>query len=66
MAILIMYVFPTRGRKALEQRSMADEERIDFLEQHLKEAKYIAEDADHKYDEVNSCLGWVFACDTPV
>ena len=49
-----MFVFSTRGRKALEQRSMADEERIDFLESHLKEAKYIAEDADHKYDEVNT------------
>ncbi|XP_076104495.1 uncharacterized protein LOC143073090 isoform X19 [Mytilus galloprovincialis] len=40
-----------RGRKVLESRSVADDERIDALEQQLKEAKYIAEDADRKYDE---------------
>ena len=36
----------------LESRSLADDERIDALEEQLKEAKYIAEDADRKYDEV--------------
>jgi len=41
-----------RNRKALESRSLADDERITFLETQLKEAKYIAEDADRKYDEV--------------
>ncbi len=46
-----------RGRKALESRSLADDERIDTLEQQLKEAKYIAEDADRKYDEV-TCMSW--------
>ncbi len=46
-----------RGRKALESRSLADDERIDTLEQQLKEAKYIAEDADRKYDEV-TCMNW--------
>ena len=46
-----------RGRKALESRSLADDERIDTLEQQLKEAKYIAEDADRKYDEV-ICMSW--------
>lgn len=46
-----------RGRKALESRSLADDERIDTLEQQLKEAKYIAEDADRKYDEVK-CMSW--------
>ena len=44
-----------RNRKALESRSLADDERITFLETQLKEAKYIAEDADRKYDEV-SCF----------
>ena len=43
-----------RNRKALESRSLADDERITFLETQLKEAKYIAEDADRKYDEVNN------------
>jgi len=42
-----------RNRKALESRSLADDERITFLETQLKEAKYISEDADRKYDEVN-------------
>ena len=38
----------------LESRSLADEERITFLETQLKEAKYTAEDADRKYEEVSS------------
>lgn len=42
-----------RERKLLESRSLADDERIDTLETQLKEAKFIAEDADRKYDEVN-------------
>ena len=41
-----------RGRKALESRSLADDEKIDSLESQLKEAKFISEDADIKYDEV--------------
>ncbi|KAK7009001.1 tropomyosin-1 isoform X3, partial [Biomphalaria glabrata] len=40
-----------RGRKVLESRSLADDERLDGLEAQLKEAKYIAEDAERKYDE---------------
>jgi len=43
-----------RNRKALESRSLADDERITFLETQLKEAKYISEDADRKYDEVTA------------
>ena len=42
-----------RGRKAAEGKTFADDDRIDSLETQLKEAKYIAEDADRKYDEVN-------------
>ena len=33
---------------------MADEEKMEFLETQLKEAKYISEDADSKYDEVGA------------
>jgi len=33
---------------------LADDERITFLETQLKEAKYTAEDADRKYEEVSS------------
>ncbi|VEL42118.1 unnamed protein product [Protopolystoma xenopodis] len=40
-----------RVRKCLETRSIADDERLSQLEDQLKEAKYIAEDADRKYDE---------------
>ena len=43
-----------RQRKALEGRSLADEEKMEFLETQLKEAKYISEDADSKYDEVGA------------
>jgi len=42
-----------RDRKALESRSLVDDERITFLETQLKEAKYTAEDADRKYEEVS-------------
>jgi len=49
------------GRKVLETRSMSDDTRISQLEEELKEAKWIAEDADRKYDEVQSaCTCRVF------
>lgn len=41
-----------RQRKILENRSLADEERMDALENQLKEARFLAEEADKKYDEV--------------
>jgi tropomyosin-1 len=41
-----------RQRKVLENRSLADEERMDALENQLKEARFLAEEADKKYDEV--------------
>jgi len=43
-------------RKVLENRSISDEERMDALENHLKEARNMAEEADRKYDEVFSLL----------
>lgn len=45
-------------RKILENRSLADEERMDALENQLKEARFLAEEADKKYDEVpaDKCL----------
>ena len=39
-------------RKVLENRSISDEERMDALENQLKEARFLAEEADRKYDEV--------------
>ncbi|CAG2054194.1 unnamed protein product, partial [Timema podura] len=42
----------TLQRKILENRSLLDEERMDALENQLKEARFLAEEADKKYDEV--------------
>ncbi|XP_030752490.1 tropomyosin isoform X3 [Sitophilus oryzae] len=50
-----------RQRKALEHRSLADEERMDALENQLKEARFLAEEADKKYDEVARKLAMVEA-----
>jgi len=41
-------------RKVLENRSLTDEERMDSLENQLKEARFLAEEADRKYDEASS------------
>jgi len=43
-------------RKVLENRAISDEERMDALESQLKEARFLAEEADRKYDEANSLL----------
>ncbi len=45
-------------RKVLENRSLSDEERMEALENQLKEARFLAEEADRKYDEVcgRGCL----------
>lgn len=43
----------------LENRTVADEERISSLEEQLKEFTFMAEDADRKYDEVDRSL---FSC----
>lgn len=56
MDVDVTRLLPFRGRKALESRSLADDERIEFLEAQLKEAKFISEDADRKYDEVTRLL----------
>ncbi|XP_071449970.1 uncharacterized protein [Hetaerina americana] len=50
-----------RMRKVLENRSLADEERMDALENQLKEARFLAEEADKKYDEVARKLAMVEA-----
>ncbi len=40
------------ARKLCENRSIIDEERMDALENQLKEAKFMASEADKKFDEV--------------
>ncbi|KAJ8981270.1 hypothetical protein NQ317_014581 [Molorchus minor] len=52
LPVLLFTVYLTRQRKVLENRSLADEERMDALENQLKEARFLAEEADKKYDEV--------------
>ena len=56
------------ARKILENRSLSDEERMDALENQLKEARFLAEEADKKYDEVCEPTGAtsVAACDIVV
>jgi Tropomyosin len=46
-------------RKVLENRSLSDEERMDALENQLKEARFLAEEADRKYDEASVNFGLV-------
>lgn len=46
------------ARKVLENRSLSDEERMDALENQLKEARFLAEEADKKYDEVLLRVTW--------
>lgn len=53
IVILTVYVVGPSARKVLENRSLADEERMDALENQLKEARFLAEEADKKYDEVS-------------
>ncbi|XP_063627379.1 tropomyosin isoform X13 [Cydia splendana] len=50
-----------RARKVLENKSLTDEERMDALENQLKEARFLAEEADKKYDEVARKLAMVEA-----
>lgn len=40
--------------KVIENRAQKDEEKLEFLEAQLNEAKGIAEEADRKYEEVPS------------
>lgn len=47
-----VYVPWPSARKILENKSLTDEERMDALENQLKEARFLAEEADKKYDEV--------------
>lgn len=69
--LFIPNIFSHSQRKILENRSLTDEERMDALENQLKEARFLAEEADKKYDEVmrlcliTSCVNTVpitFVC----
>lgn len=51
-----MTVIPsnTRIRKALENRTNMEDDRVAILEAQLSQAKLIAEEADKKYEEVET------------
>lgn len=53
-SLCFIIALPWSGVKVLENRTVADEERIALLEEQLKESTFMAEDADRKYDEVNN------------
>jgi len=63
--LLLTCVFTCRGRKVLESRSIADDDRIDQLEKQVKDAKYVAEEADRKYDEVTQSCRMCFILQIP-
>ena len=48
-----------RAIKVLETKNMIDEERIDLMENQVKEAKQMVEESDIKYDEVARKLAMV-------
>lgn len=48
-----------RMKKVLDNRAIEQTERIDLLEGQLKEARFLAEEADRKYDEVAKKLAVV-------
>ena len=52
-------------RKVLENRSLSDEERMEALENQLKDARFLAEEADRKYDEVAYEFGFFEGKKTP-
>lgn len=58
--VINVFLFFFSMRKMLEHRNISDEERMDALEDQLKEARLMAEEADRKYDEVtrNSFWAW--------
>ena len=47
-----------RIRKALENKSNMEDDRVAILEAQLAQAKLIAEEADKKYEEVESYRAW--------
>lgn len=48
-----------RMKKVLENRLIVDDERMESLEGQLKDARFLAEEADRKYDEVSTKLAEV-------
>ena len=53
---VIFFILPPliRIRKALENKNNMEDDRVAILESQLAQAKLIAEEADKKYEEVNT------------
>ena len=43
-----------RARRAMENRAVIDDERIELLEEHLKTARNVAEEREMMYEEVGA------------
>ena len=54
--MLIPLFYYPRIRKALENKSNMEDDRVAILEAQLAQAKLIAEEADKKYEEVRQRL----------
>ena len=52
--LCVLCVTPCRIRKALENKSNMEDDRVAALEGSLGQAKQIAEEADKKYEEVST------------
>jgi hypothetical protein len=50
--LIINFILQSRIRKALENRTNMEDDRVAILEAQLAQAKLIAEEADKKYEEV--------------
>ena len=60
LTVLIVFSNPLipRIRKALENKSNMEDDRVAILEAQLAQAKLIAEEADKKYEEVRTMVPW--------
>ena len=54
--MFLIYLCPYRGRKALENRTTLDDDKIEMLEHMVKEATEAANDSERKYEEVRTIL----------
>lgn len=56
ISLVLEIIWTCRIRKALENRTNMEDDRVALLESQLTQAKLIAEEADKKYEEVATHL----------
>lgn len=59
LKIINTIIFKYRIRKALENRTNMEDDRVGILESQLSQAKLIAEEADKKYEEVQPPIAFI-------